>query len=88
MAVILSRLEQETIIVFNEQKTTAKVDTCNKKMQRELQKLAEERPQEVKRGRCGEYAQTFEIPKKWVKIRANRILTEEQKEEVKRRFKK
>ena len=78
---MLSRLEQETIILFNEQEQTAEVFTYNGRMRRELSALAETRPDEVKR----EGNETYIIPKRWVKIRASRILTDEQREEYARR---
>ena len=76
----LSRYEQETIISFNEDEKTAEVYTHNTSLQRRLAALAKERPNDcklVKESHDGQ-AVTYIVPKRWVKIRANRILTEEQ----------
>ena len=44
----LSRYEQETILNFNDKEKTASVYTHNRALQRGLQKLVEERPEECK----------------------------------------
>lgn len=77
----LTREERETVIVFNESDKEAEVFTYNGRMQRDLGKLAKERPDEVKCIKTNEEgASTYRIPKKWVKVRASRILTEDQME--------
>ena len=76
----LTRLERETIIVFNEAEPTAEVFTYNGRMLRDLAKLAGERPadaQHIKDNVTG--GSTYRVPKKWVKIRAGLVLTEEQR---------
>ena len=76
----LTRAEQETIITFNEQDKEAEVFTYNGRFLRELAELAGERPAEVKRIRTNtEGGSAYRIPKKWVKIRAGMLLTEEQR---------
>lgn len=76
---MLSAIEKETIINFNESEKTASVYTFNSKLMRQLATLYQERPNEVilnrDEGDCVEYT----IPKSWVKIRASRILTDEQR---------
>lgn len=47
----MTRLEQETIINFNEAETTATIYTHNAALCRKLEALADQRPEEVKRGR-------------------------------------
>ena len=75
----LTNFEKETIICFNEAEPQARVFTYNGRMIRDLAKLAEERPVDVKfisENDSGGY--TYDVPKKWVKIRASRILSEEE----------
>ena len=81
MALTLS--ERETIIVFNEQDPLAEVFTYNGRMKRELSGLVCARPDDVQHTKTNtEGGETYTVPKKWVKIRASRILTEEQKENL------
>lgn len=85
-----SRLEQETIFLFNEEEKTASVYTFNKTLQRKLQTLAAERPEECyleQPQNALDGAVEYIIPKKWIKIRASRILSEEQKAELSERAK-
>lgn len=77
----LSYVEQETIINFNEGEKRASVYTCNPALKRKLTELAESRPEDCKLLR--EYPDgigvEYQIPKKWVKVIPNRILTDEQR---------
>lgn len=83
-----SRLEKETIITFNEQEKTAVIYTHNTALCRKLDKLADERPEEAKRLRTfPDGGREFEIPKRWVKVNASRILTEEERERAQERGK-
>lgn len=76
----LSRTEQETIITFNEADSTAEVFTFNGRMQRTLAKLAEDRPDDVRRVKgTPEGGETYIVPKGWIKVRASRIMSEAQK---------
>ena len=85
----ISRLEQETIINFNEAESTATVYTHNGAMVRKLEGLADQRPDEVKRGRVfPDGGREYTIPKRWVKVNASRILSEEQKADIAARFKR
>ena len=86
----LTSAERETIIVFDEERKQAVVTTFNPRFLNQLERLAGERPDDVKFvkhivpedcARSGEYL----IPKAWVKIRPPRQLTEEQIEELKQR---
>lgn len=64
----MTRLEQETIINFNEAKATANVYTHNAALCRKLEALADQRPEEVKRGRSfPDGGREYTIPKRWVK---------------------
>lgn len=79
----LSRYEQETVIRFNEEEREAVIFTYNRALQRQMDKLAEERPGEVtliraeKEGTAS--AKEYRIHKQWVKVRPSRILSEEEK---------
>lgn len=84
-----SRLEQETIINFNEAEPTATIYTHNGALTRKLEALADQRPEEAKRGRIfPDGGREYIVPKRWVKVNASRILTEEQKATIAARFKK
>lgn len=79
-----SRLEQETIVNFNEEEAEARVYTFNKSLQTRLQKLTVERPDECRldpdQRLTGNGAAAFIVPKRWVKVAPPRkvTMTEEQ----------
>lgn len=79
----LTRYEQETVILFNEEEKMASVYTYSGKLKRRLQALCADRSGDAKQieddGRGG---LTFEIPKRWVKVNPTRILSEAQKEAI------
>lgn len=68
-------------MIFNEEEPQASVYTYNRSLQKNLRELSEKFPQNVtferEDGRGGE---TFLIPKKWIKVRAPRIVSEEERE--------
>lgn len=77
----LTKLEQETIILFNEGEAAASVYTHNAALQRILLELCRTHPaqaHQTEKNRQG--VLTFEIPKKWVKISPPRALSEAQKQ--------
>lgn len=83
----LSSYEKETIIVFNESDNDAEIFTHNGRMLRELEKLITDRPDDVQHVKDNDTGgSTYRVPKKWVKIRASRILTDEQKEKAAERM--
>ena len=53
---------------------------------RKLDKLYSQRSNDMKLEASTDLSRTYSIPKKWIKIVPNRILTEEQKEEIRQRF--
>ena len=76
----ISKLEQETIIGFNEAEATASVYTHNAALIRKLEALADSRPDEAKRERSyPDGGREYIVPKRWVKVNASRILTDEQR---------
>lgn len=77
----ISRLEQETIINFNEAEPTAIIYTHNGALKRKLAKLAEERQADVRYFRSfPEGAEEYTIPKRWVKVNAALVLSPEERE--------
>ena len=66
----ISRIEQETIITFNEEEKTAQFYTFNGKMKRKLADMAEKFPKEVQiinTGTLGDV--TYSIPKNLISLR-------------------
>ncbi len=79
----LSKLERETIITYNEVEAEAEIYTYNRPLQRKLERLALERPEEVKilcSDRTG--SKTFRLPKKFVSVRAARQISPELREKM------
>lgn len=76
----LSRIEQETIILFNEADKTAIVDTCNTALINRMDKYCAEDKLccLVKKDK---YGAKYVCPKSWVKVQRPRQLSEEQKRE-------
>ena len=84
----ISRLEQETIINFNEAESTATVYTHNGALVRKLEGLADQRPDEAKRGRVfPDGGREYTIPKRWVKVNAGPMYTDEQRQAMAERAK-
>ena len=79
----LTNEERETIICFNEQSSTARVFTYNRKMSNYLREQASD-PQTSCRLLEDNLngGLTFEVPKKWVKVRRPRQISEEQRAEM------
>lgn len=79
----LTNDERETIICFNEQSSTARVFTYNRKMSNYLREQASD-PQTkcilLEDNLNG--GLTFELPKKWVKVRRPRQISEERRAEL------
>lgn len=77
----LTRYEQETIINFNEEEKSASVYTHNRPLIRKLEKLAKERPGEVRLVKVSHLGQAVEyyVPKSWLRINPPRQLSEEQR---------
>ena len=84
-AMKLSRIEQETIINFNEAEDTASIYTHNTALKERLSRLCRDRSSQVRQtsdnGRGG---LTFELPKKWLKVTPPRVLSPAQREVVDR----
>lgn len=79
----LSLSERETVFNFNDGEKTAYIFTYNDYLKRRLSKLAKECPEDVRLIETfndDPPAVSYEIPKKWIKIRRPRVLSAEQKE--------
>ena len=76
----LSRIEQETIINFNEAEGEASVYTHNTALKERLLGLCQDHPSQVRltadNGRGG---LTFALPKKWLKVTPPRVLSPAQR---------
>lgn len=87
-----SRLEQETVINFNEEEPSARIYTFNRALQTKLQRLASDHPEDCQldpdQRLTGNGAAAFIVPKRWVKVAPPRTrnLTDEQKAEIAARF--
>ncbi len=67
----LTKYEQETIILMNEDEKTASLYTCNRALQRKMDALCETFPEQykhVKREPADEYGRFYELPKRYVRI--------------------
>ena len=85
----LSKLEQETIILFNEQEQQAEVFTHNKALKKKLSGLCEKHPDQFKfKNDFDAGGLVFIIPKKRITISAPRMMSTEQKEKIRRNFDK
>lgn len=81
----LSNYEKETIINFNEEDKTASVYTHNAALQVRLAALCGSHPALVRQTADNEHGgQTFELPKKWLKITPPRQLSPAQREVLER----
>ena len=76
----LTNEERETIICFNEQSSTARVFTYNRKMSNYLREQASD-PQTSCRLLEDNLngGLTFEVPKRWVRVRRPRQISDEQR---------
>lgn len=84
--------ERETIINFDETQAPAEIYTHNPAMIRKLDALCEERPEEIqciRAERMNEniHVREYRCPKKWIRVQAPRILSDEQKAVLTERIK-
>lgn len=77
----VTRYEQETIINYNQEEKTASVYTHDPSLMRKLD-TAIENGETVTLKREGDGWKEYEIPKKFVKVRFPRKLSDEQREEM------
>lgn len=74
----LTKLEQETIILFNEEDSTAEVDTCNRALIKRLDDFSTKSADVTCVGE-DEHGKRYVLPKKWVKVRMPKQYSEEQR---------
>lgn len=84
----LSKLEQETIITFNEAEDFAEVSTHNGRLKKRLVELAAARTDEVEYRGADHGSASYRVPKKWIKINPvyTRNLSEEERQDVQERL--
>lgn len=78
----LINVERETVILFNEAEPTASVYTCNERIRRRLEELAEKGVEGINFVRSDDYSVTYTVPKKLIKISAPRQVSKEQREQL------
>ena len=74
----LTRYEQETIFLYNQDEKTATIYTCNPSLIRKLDKYCET-SDEIWQKCADDVSKTYVCPKKWLKVNMPQRLTEEQK---------
>ena len=84
----LSRYEMETVINFNAEEKTATVYTRDKSILRRIDALCQGFPDIFKVIAEDSISRTYEVPKKLIKVAAPRVMSDEQKEELRARFAK
>jgi hypothetical protein len=85
----LTALERETLINFNDEEDTAVVFSYNASWCRQMDKLADERPDEVRREFDNQMGGTaYIVPKGWVSVRPKRKVSDSQREQARERMKR
>jgi len=82
-----SRLEQETIILFNEAEDVAEVYTHKKSWIKKLDQMCKEFPNQVWLKLFDDYSKTYYVSKKLISVRKPIVLTDKQKKERAKRIK-
>ncbi|MDD3230174.1 MAG: molecular chaperone [Oscillospiraceae bacterium] len=85
---ILTKIEQETILNFNEGEDIASLYTHNKKLQERFDKLAAEYPEAIHRKDNGHGAITYEFSKKPLIVSFKAPLSEIQRQQYSERGKR
>ena len=80
----LTNQERETIITFNEADDFAVVDTCNKAWINKLDKLVSCNPKIVG-DKSDEFGKRYLLPKSWIKVRAPREISDEERAVLRQR---
>lgn len=81
----MTRYEQETVINYNQEE--AQVYTCNAFLIRRLDKLFENHSK-ITLIKSNEYSRTYSFPKKWIKVKPLRQLSDEKRSELAERAKR
>lgn len=81
MAAELSKLEKETVLIFNERELICECFTYNPRLKRRLASLLTSRPDDVQKTReTSDGAIEYTFPKQWLRINAPRSMSEDEKE--------
>lgn len=80
----LSKLEMETIVLFNEEEDTVNIYTYNPKLLKKLDILCEKHPESYRKTRSNDY----ELPKKLLTLILKEPLTAEQQKAISDRNRK
>lgn len=80
----LIRLEQETIYTYNQEEPNASCYTMDKALIRRLDALAQKH-KEITLVRGNDSMREYTFPKKWLKVRAPKELSDEQRENMAKR---
>lgn len=85
----LLKIEQETIICYNEEETEAIIDSCNRALIKRLEGLSKDKPEICYLEREDQYGKRYRIPKKWIRVNPPRKsnMTEEQRQAASVRLK-
>lgn len=76
----LTNVEKETIISFSEAGRTANVYTHNEALKHQLLELCRTHPDEVRQTAANDWGGlTFELPKKWLRVKPPRVPTPAQR---------
>ena len=75
----LTKYERETIINYNQQEHTVTCYTCDHALIRKLDKLSKV-SSEIHEEKQDEFRKTYSFPKRWLKIKMPRQLTEEERQ--------
>jgi len=86
MGKALSKYEKETIIYFNDAEDEAIIYTCNNSLKNKLDKFCE-KSSEIIVIKEDEFSKEYKIPKKWIKVKMPRQLSEKQRTELIKRAK-
>ena len=80
----LTKYEMETIYNYNQEELLASCYTMDKALIRRLDALAEKH-KEITVVRASEGMREYNFPKKWIKVKTPRQLSEEKRQELKNR---
>lgn len=78
---MITKYEQETIINYNQDELTANIYTCDKVLIRKLDKMIEVSKVIILKTQ-DEDSKTYICPKKWIKVRMPRVLSDEEREKM------
>lgn len=84
----LTKYEMETVVNYNAGEQTATVYTRDKSVMRKLDRLVKDYPDRYKLIRQTDIDKTYSMPKSYVTYRKPRAVSEEQREQARRRMAK